>query len=71
MLFRKIYFKNKNKINLSEFGLNKEITFSSGIKMFNDLVKNKQQKEMNDKYIFNINKCVKQNFLPDIYFTSN
>ena len=39
--------------------------------MFNDLVKNKQQKEMNDKYIFNINKCVKQNFLPDIYFTSN
>ena len=70
LLFRKIYFKNKNKINLSEFGINKEITFSPGIKMFKDLFKNKQQKEINDKYIFNINKCVRQNFLSDVYFIS-
>lgn len=70
MLFRKIYFKNKNKINLNEFGINKEITFSPEIKTFQDLFKNKQQKEIDDKYIYSINKCVRHNFLSDVYFES-
>ena len=38
LFFRKIYFKSERKINLKEFGLNKEIILSHKAKMYKDLV---------------------------------
>ena len=39
-LFRNIYYKSKEKINLKEYGLNKDIYLSKNVKMFNNLLKN-------------------------------
>ena len=39
-LFKNIYYKSKKKINLKEYGLNKDIYLSKNVKMFNNLLKN-------------------------------
>ena len=41
LFFKKIYIKSEKIINLREYGLNKKIILSDKVKMFKDLIKNK------------------------------
>ena len=61
-LFRNIYYKSKEKINLKEYGLNKDIYLSKNVKMFNNLLKN--DIEGNKK----IKESIIKNFLSDSIF---
>ena len=58
-LFKNIYYKSKEKINLKEYGLNKDIYLSKNVKMFNNLLKN--DIEGNKK----IKESIIKNFLSD------
>ena len=57
-LFRKIYFKSEKIINLREYGLNTKIILSDDVRMFKDLIKNKD-----NVYKVNINNSAKHNFM--------
>ena len=61
-LFRKIYYKSKEKINLKEYGLNKDIYLSKNVKMLNNLLTNdiEYNKKIKEKII--------KNFLSDSLF---
>ena len=61
-LFKNIYYKSKKKINLKEYGLNKDIYLSKNVKMFNNLLKN--DIEGNKK----IKESTIKNFLSDSIF---
>ena len=61
-LFKNIYYKSKEKINLKEYGLNKDIYLSKNVKMFNNLLKN--DIEGNKK----IKESTIKNFLSDSIF---
>ena len=67
LFFKKIYFKSNRKINLREYGLNKNIILSEKVKMYKDLLENKKYaKEY--VYIKNIKKCVNQHFFHNSLF---
>ena len=63
LFFRKIYFKSRSIINLREYGLNKTIILSDNVKMYKDLVNNKEY-----MYKRNINNCVNHHFFPNSIF---
>ena len=63
LFFRKIYFKSDKKINLREYGLNKEIKLSDKAKLYKDLIKN-----LDDVYKKNICNCVRNNFIDNLLF---
>lgn len=65
-LFRKIYIKGSKKINLKEFGINKEYTLSEDVKMFKDLLHDKECYGRN--YVKNIQIYAKKEYLLDIIF---
>ena len=70
MLFRKVYFKNKKKINMKELGLDidQEISLSN-VKMYEDLLKDKKAFNNNDEeYKSNLNKCIFQHFFSITHF---
>ena len=70
MLFRKVYFKNKKKINMKELGLDidQEISLSN-VKMYEDLLKDKKALNNNDEeYKTNLNKCIFQHFFSITHF---
>ena len=68
MLFRKIYFKNKKKINMKELGLDidREISLSN-VKMYEDLLKDKNANN-DEEYRSNLNKCIIQHFFSKTHF---
>ena len=68
LLFKNIYYKSNKIINLSEYGLNKQITLSGGVKMFKDLLKDFEIKDINKKHIKYINDCAIKNFFPNPLF---
>ena len=59
-LFYKVYFKGNKKINLEEFGINKEIELSENIKMFTDLIKESKNSKINKDYNEKIEFIAKQ-----------
>ena len=63
-LFRQVYYKSRKKINLKEYGLNKEIILSKNVKMVDDLLKNINDLDENKK----IKESIIKNFLPDSIF---
>ena len=67
ILFRKIYFKNKKKINMKELGLDidKEISLSN-IKMYEDLLKDNNNND--EEYKSNLNKCIIHHFFAKTRF---
>ena len=70
LLFRKIYFKNKKKINMKELGLDidQEISLSN-VNMYEDLLKDNKSNNINDEeYRSNLNKCIIQHFFSKTHF---
>ena len=63
-LFRQVYYKSHKKINLKEYGLNKEIILSKNVKMVDDLLKNNNDLDGIKK----IKESIIKNFLPDSIF---
>ena len=63
LFFRKIYFKSERKINLKEFGLNKEIIVSHKAQMYKDLVGKEEY-----FYKKKIKNCINHHFFPDTLF---
>ena len=57
-LFQKIYFRNKRKINLIEYGLDKTINLSNEVKMYNDLLLKEGGKSRGFKR--NMSICIKK-----------
>ena len=68
-LFQKIYYKSNQKINLKEYGLNKDIILSNEVKMFKDLLKCNEALDENNKYQKYINECAVQNYMPTSIFS--
>ena len=64
-LFEKIYYKSNKIINLKDYGLDQNIALSKKVKMFDDLLKGKDN-EADDNCDYNkcLKECVKQNYLP-------
>lgn len=61
--FKNKYYKSVNKINLIQYGLNKEIYLpKKKVKMFKDLIEEKTEED--EDYIQNLHLCVAQNYLP-------
>lgn len=69
-LFKKIYYKSNKIINLKEYGLDENIVLSRNIKMFDDLLKVKENEDYDnhDQYIKYIKECAIQNYLPESIF---
>ena len=67
-LFKKIYLKSTKSINLSEYGLNKNIILSDKVKMFKDLLNKIENLDTNKKYKKIINACIIQHFVPHSLF---
>ena len=63
-LFRQVYYKSRKKINLKEYGMNKDIILSKNVKMVDDLLKNINDLDENKK----IKESIIKNFLPDSIF---
>ena len=59
VIFRKFYYQNKDKINLSEYGLDIEIKLSKKVEMFNDLYNKINSK---NQYTKNIKDFVLQKY---------
>ena len=59
VIFRKFYYQNKDKINLSEYGLDKKIKLSKKVEMFNDLYNKINSK---NQYTKNIKDFVLQKY---------
>lgn len=66
-LFKRIYYKSNKKINLKEFGINKEYILSKKVKMFKDLLNSNDKKGKN--YIKKIQICAVKNYLPEYIFS--
>lgn len=68
-LFRKIYYKNKKKINMKELGINldQEINLSNA-KTFEDLLKEKDNNINDEEYKSNLKKCIVQHFFAKTHF---
>ena len=63
-LFRKIYFNSNRKLNLKEYGINKDIILSKNVKMFKDLLKCfDEDKEYQKK----LNECANKNFFTHMF----
>ena len=69
-LFQKIYYKSNTKINLKEYGLNKDIIISKEVKMFKDLLKGNEAFDENNEYQEYINECAMQNYMPNSIFST-
>ena len=67
-LFKKIYYKSNNIINLKEYGLDENIVLSKKVKMFKDLLKDNEALDENKEYIKNIKECAIQNYIPNFIF---
>ena len=68
LLFKNIYYKSNKIINLSEYGLNKNIILSEDVKMFKDLLKDIEKKNIDKEYIKNIKNCATKHFFPNSLF---
>jgi len=60
--FKNIYYKNNKNINLKEYGLDKDITLSKKVKLFEDLLKEKNASDFDKEYQAKINECAIQNY---------
>ena len=69
VLFRKIYYKNRKKINMKELGINldQEINLSNA-KTFEDLLKEKDNNINDEEYKSNLKKCIIQHFFAKTHF---
>ena len=67
--FKNYYYKSLKKINLNNYGLDKEIILSD-TKSYKDLLEDiKKDPDANNKqYIENMNLCISQNYLKDKFF---
>ena len=59
------YFKNKKRISLKKYGLDKEMNLGEKAKSFKDLLDNKSN---NKEYIKKLNMCIFQNYLTNSKF---
>lgn len=67
ILFRKFYYNGSNKINLKEYGLDKDIILSNKVKLFKD----NQKLYSIDEYKFNIDQFVKKHFFISLFNVPN
>lgn len=63
-LFKNIYYKNNNKVNLKEYGINKVINLPENVEMIKDLLKKHNDFEEKRR----IKESVIKNYLPDSIF---
>jgi len=71
LFFFNIYFNNVKKFNLSSFGLKSlEVELPNKVKFFNDLL-NKRKSDDFERYIKEMEKCAKNNFISVAYNTLN
>ena len=69
IFFKNIYYKSEKSINLKKYGLENEIILPNDIKMFNDLLLDNIDENIdNEKYIGNIYLCAAQNYFEDDKF---
>ena len=69
LLFKNIYYRSYKIVNLKELGIekvDKVITLSKNVKMFQDLLKKNEKK--GKTHVINIHKCAIKNFLPGYIF---
>ena len=59
--FFNVYYLNQKIINLSEYGLNKNIILSENIGFYKDLIKINDKED--DIYHQKIEKCIKKDFI--------
>ena len=64
ILFRKIYYPSRKKINLREYGIDKNIVLSDKVEMFEDLLKKIELSDSKEEYKKKVYNCVIKNFLP-------
>lgn len=62
--FRNFYYNNSNKINLKEYGLDKDIYLSDKVKFFKDLSK---EINSNKEYEINLEQFIKKNYFTNIF----
>lgn len=66
------YYYNNKKINLSEFGLDKELILSNDIELYEDLkIKNRTNSLSDEKYINKMEKIIRKDFRPTIVASNN
>lgn len=63
-LFRNIYFNSNRKINLKEYGMNREIVLSKNVKMFKDFIKRFDQEK---EYQQRLTECAIKNFFTHLF----
>ena len=71
--FKKYYMESKKRINLKDYGLEKEVILSDECKMYNDLIKKikNSNNEDNENYIRIIKKCINKNYIAKKLFKTN
>ena len=62
LLFKNIYYNSIKSIDLKEYGFN--ISLSDNVKMFEDLIKDIEKKDISGEYKENIIKCARKYFFP-------
>lgn len=62
-LFKKIYHKSIKRINLKEYGYDKEIILSNDVKMYKDLLLKDIKKDLNKGYQKKYDECIRVNFI--------
>ena len=62
-LFKKIYHKSSKRINLKEYGYDKEIILSNDVKMYKDLLLKDIKKDLNKGYQKKYDECIRVNFI--------
>ena len=67
-LFKEVYYKSNNRINLQQFGADEEIILSRKVEMYKDFLKNN---DFDSLHIIKINWSVAQYFYPELIFLVN
>ena len=66
VFFKKFYYRSDSKINLKDYGLDKDITFTTKVKNFKHLLNANEKR--GTKYIRSIKEFTQRNYLPGLKF---
>jgi hypothetical protein len=66
IFFKKFYYYSDSYINFKDYGLNKDIIFTKGVKNFKHLIKENEKR--GDKYIKYIKEYTCRNYIPGLMF---
>ena len=71
LLFKSIYYNSNKIIDLKEYGKDQTISLSDKVKMFQDLLKDIEKKDINGKYRQNIDVYARKYFFPSKFKTKD